>query len=290
MGRHHPNPNQTFAELEPEFIYFPVAAFAAFASFVLYKFISPCVSRKLWKNYDSLSEGLRLEWDTRVLSSVHAVVVSAISTYSHFFDDDMHANLIWWDSPVVRAACSVVAGYLTFDLVIITIHFKHLGQAGYYFHHAASVFAYYYAMCYAVMPFFANFRLLAEISTSFLNMRWFFLVMGTPKTSRRFLLNGVLLLVTFLLCRVLAIPAYWRHVHVASLHPAFSRLGHIPVILVITCVVLDTLNVYWFYKLLRGVLKVVSALSGAGGKKQGRGDNLEGGERLLREPVKMKSG
>ncbi|XP_076441470.1 TLC domain-containing protein 4-B-like [Babylonia areolata] len=201
--------HRTFSEAVGSSTYYPHAAISCLVSLILYKFVSPRVSRKIWKNYDLSPESVRVNWDTRFVSMVHSLVVSLMSSYAQLFDDDMHANLIWWDCAVARAACAIVVGYLSFDFILITVHYKHMGEVGFYFHHSASIYAYYFAVTYAMMPFFANFRLLAELSTPFLNVRWFLLTMGVSKSSPAFIINGLLFLVSFFLCRIVAIPFYW---------------------------------------------------------------------------------
>uniref|UniRef100_A0A0E9V1N3 TLC domain-containing protein n=1 Tax=Anguilla anguilla TaxID=7936 RepID=A0A0E9V1N3_ANGAN len=49
-----------------------------------------------------------------------------------------------------------------------------------------------------MLPYFANFRLLAEFSTPCVNQRWFFEVLGYPKSSKPNIANGVMMAANFL--------------------------------------------------------------------------------------------
>ncbi|XP_076441474.1 TLC domain-containing protein 4-B-like [Babylonia areolata] len=251
---------QMFRDAVVDATYYPIVFCTGALCLILFKFISPYVSGKLWSNYTHLPKGVRIDWGTRVVSTAHATTVSLMSAYAHLYDDDMHTHPVWWDCPLVRTACAVVIGYMVMDLILITIYFKDMGELEYYVHHSASIFAYYYVVSYGVMPYFANFRLLSEISTPFLNIRWFLLTIGVPKSSRTYIANRIVLLISFFFCRVLVIPFYWLKVFTATYRDDFALLGHTPLVLVLTCVILDSLNIYWFCKLFQGFLNWLPSL------------------------------
>lgn len=61
-----------------------------------------------------------------------------------------HLFLNWVDDAIASLTilrnmlCSFIYNFA--DLVVMTIHYKHIGEAFYFFHHGASMYAYYYVM------------------------------------------------------------------------------------------------------------------------------------------------
>lgn len=58
------------------------------------------------------------------------------------------------------------------DTVIGIIHYRKIGDPFSMAHHCLSIYAFIYVLTLNVMPYFANFRLLAELSTPLVNMRY----------------------------------------------------------------------------------------------------------------------
>lgn len=88
--------------------------------------------------------------------------------------------------------------------------------------------------------------------------RWFIDTVGYPKTSKQNIVNGVVMTVTFFVVRILAIPHYWYIVYNVYGTKSFNNAGHMRFVLFLSCVILDSINVFWFYKMCRGVTKVIS--------------------------------
>ena len=95
-------------------------------------------------------------------------------------------------------------------------------------------------------------------------------VMGYPKSSAQYLVNGILMTIIFFLIRIVTIPPYWMKVYAIYGTPAYMRLGRIWYVLVSSCIILDYLNLVWFYKILRGCKKVIwnTVICGQGDKSK----------------------
>lgn len=250
MGR--PIDNITF-----DSTYYPAAAVSCIFFLYLFKFVSPTLSAKFTEKYTLLSDQQKLDWDSRVVSTVHATIVSSMCAYSLLYDENISKHPIWWDSPAVRTSCAVVFGYMTADLVVMTIHYKQIGEAFFFFHHGASMYAYYYVTTYGVLPYFANYRLVAEFSTPFVNQRWFLAILGYKKSDPLFVANGVAMAVTFFAFRIATMPHYWLKVYSVYGTEEFNRLGHIQMVLVVSCAILDAINLFWFYKIYQGAHRLL---------------------------------
>uniref|UniRef100_A0AAY5EDJ9 TLC domain containing 4a n=1 Tax=Electrophorus electricus TaxID=8005 RepID=A0AAY5EDJ9_ELEEL len=109
-----------------------------------------------------------------------------------------------------------------------------------------------------MLPYFANFRLLAEFSTPCVNQRWFFEVLGYPKCSRPNIANGVLMAVVFFMVRIAVMPVYYSRMYSVYGTEAFYHVsfgGRSAWIFSSFC--LDIMNIMWMHKIARGCYKVL---------------------------------
>jgi hypothetical protein len=82
-------------------------------------------------------------------------------------------------------------------------------------------------------------------------------VLGYKKSSPLFVANGVAMAVTFFAVRIAAMPPYWLKVYSVYGTDDFNRLGYIQMVLVVTCFVLDVINLFWFYKIYQGAYRLL---------------------------------
>ncbi len=73
------------------------------------------------------------------------------------------------------------------------------------------------------------------------------------------MINGIVMTLVFFFARIVVMPPYWLKVHSIYGTPAAHKLGRIWFVLISSCMVLDLLNVYWFYKIFRGAQKVLKS-------------------------------
>ncbi|XP_051897988.1 TLC domain-containing protein 4-B-like isoform X3 [Pristis pectinata] len=206
------------------------------------------------------------------VSTIHALVVGGLALYILWFDDNVNRDRIWGDPRLVKVNIAIASGYLINDLVLLLWHWKTLGDRYFISHHLAALYAYQYvlvsqeassfphrSLARGLLPYFANFRLIAELSTPFVNQRWFFEVLGFPRSTRLVLLNGMAMSVSFFLVRIAVIPSYYQQVASSFGTAAFHRLGLGPQCAwIISSVALDILNTIWMYKIARGCWKILS--------------------------------
>ncbi|XP_007444225.1 transmembrane protein 56-A-like, partial [Python bivittatus] len=104
-----------------------------------------------------------------------------------------------------------------------------------------------------VLPYFANFRLLSELSTPFVNLRWFLDAAGWPRTSRLVLANGLAMMVVFFVVRIAVIPSYYMQVYAWYGTPEYERLGlSVQLAWIGPSIALEVLNLVWMYRIIRG--------------------------------------
>ncbi|KXJ10732.1 transmembrane protein 56-A [Exaiptasia diaphana] len=228
---------------------------------ILTCFISPIISR-IFISYGRLSKSKQCDWETRIASNLHAVIVSGISIYCLLFDHETNANPIWNDSFLPRLGVAITLGYIISDFFVIVINYNLIGDDAMLIHHVMAIIAYVFVVGIGLLPFFANFRQLAECSTVFVNQRWYFSVIGEPHSSRSFLINAWSMVISFFLCRIAVIPYYYYKCFIVWDTPGRRLLGVIPQTLwIFTSTVLDVLNVFWMTKMIRGGIKILKAQS-----------------------------
>ncbi|KAF5906217.1 transmembrane protein 56-B-like, partial [Clarias magur] len=105
----------------------------------------------------------------RVVSTVHALVVGLFCLYILLFDDAIKKDPVWGDPTLVKLNVGVTTGYLISDLLLMVYFWDLIGEKYFVAHHLAALYAYYYVLSQGILPYFANFRLLAEFSTPFVN-------------------------------------------------------------------------------------------------------------------------
>ncbi|KAK3090817.1 hypothetical protein FSP39_014919, partial [Pinctada imbricata] len=94
-----------------------------------------------------------------------------------------------------------------------------------------------------ILPFFANFRLIAELSTPFVRLWWLFRQCGYDSNHWLPRLNLLILISVFGFLRVLLAPIFWYKVSSITGTYEFEDLGNIRHVVVLACVFLDIINV-----------------------------------------------
>ncbi|XP_066103342.1 TLC domain-containing protein 4 isoform X2 [Saccopteryx bilineata] len=228
---------------------------------LLFHFVSHWLSARVSPGFKSLSFEKKIEWNSRVVSTLHSLVVGGFSVYNYFYDEPTIRDPLWGDPSLVKVNIAIASGYLISDLLILVLYWRVIGDKYFVVHHCASLLAFYYILVEGKLAYVGNFRLLAELSSPFVNQRWFLEALRYPKFSRANVANGVLMTAVFFLVRIATIPPlYYFMLSVLGTEP-YERLGRVVQVTWLgSCVMLDVLNVMWMVKISKGCLKVVSLL------------------------------
>uniref|UniRef100_M4AEF9 TLC domain containing 4 n=1 Tax=Xiphophorus maculatus TaxID=8083 RepID=M4AEF9_XIPMA len=206
----------------------------------LFHRVSPWMSMRISRGFLGLTDKQKVEWNSRTVSTFHALLVGIFCLYGRS-----------------HVSNSVLARFL-FNLLLIFYYWKAIGDKFFVVHHLAALYAYYYVLGEGMLPYFANFRLLAEFSTPCVNQRWFFEVLGYPKSSRPNMANGVAMAVVFFMVRIAVMPVYYSRMYAVYGTEAFYLVpwgGRVAWICSSIC--LDIMNIMWMHKIARGCYKVL---------------------------------
>nr|CAB3474619.1 unnamed protein product [Digitaria exilis] len=198
------------------------------------------VSSRCFRGYSRLSHMQKVEWNNRGFSTFHALVAAAISFYfvviSDLFNEDVNGIIIDRKSWLSEAMFGVSIGYFLTDLAMILWYFPSLGGKEYLLHHGLSMYAIGLALLSGKAHMYILMVLFTEVTTPFVNLRWYLDVAG-QKTCNLYLYNGVALFIGWLVRSIFTLGFY-------SLVAVPSTVS--------------ALNVFWFWKILKGMVKTLS--------------------------------
>ena len=209
-------------------------------------------------------------WGSSVMSSVHAIGMVAVALQvlasGVNLEGDFDRRDATWEAAILASI-----GYFVFDGILTAVTPTIPGGQLMLFHHVLSVLTHFYPVivCHYGLPI-SLIGYMAELSTPFVNARWMLKEAGGGTGTKIYLLNGLLLAVSFFLCRTCNLAFLLYMIFVA--HPRFTDglslgeamgggLGH--AIAPLT-VVFYFLNAFWMWKIANGLVKAVQKL----GKKE----------------------
>lgn len=254
---------ETIHELPTELIsssfdYLPMVILSYVLFMVIYIIVSPTIGNLTSKTYSNLKQSHKIEWNNRFTSTVFSSIVSIISLYILFVDHAIESSPLIYSSMLVKANIAIVMGYTISDMSIIIYNYRIIGDVFTLLHHSFAFVGYGYSLTYSVMPYFANFRLICELSTPLVNMRWFLYAGGHNKNSMYFFVNGLVMTLMFFVVRIAIIPVYWYKVYSISESHLWAQMRHLRYIMIVTCVILDVINLFWFRKMFSGARKILA--------------------------------
>jgi len=204
------------------------------------------------KIYNSLSHRYQKQWDARIVSQAHCIIILPLSLHSVLtFNGDIYD--IFAPHSDAELPIAITLGYFLADLVW-AIQDPQLWGIGMFVHAVSCVFAYSFALIYRFLLYYGPIFLLWETSTIFLNIRGFLLAMG-KESSSLYLVNGIILILTFFSVRICY--GYYQSYLVWK---ALLANTSAPLFLIryyqLSNIVMNSLNTYWMSLMFRAALSV----------------------------------
>jgi hypothetical protein len=230
--------------------------------------------------YSRLTKGARADWDSRLPSTVQAVLAVLGTYYPALLSIDFLDNRVThWDSRLwvpygvtglgPAWFMGLFVGYLLVDLLIIFQHWKEIDMPQVTtVHHVLAAFSWSLALALHTMQWYACFWLIAELSTPLANMRWMLVRAGVRTTSNLYLFVGSWLFSTFFVVRILPIPFVMFMFFLHDSKAALSS-GGIVVFLWWSLVFIGNgiLQSYWWSMMLQAIIR---KCCGRGAERQDR--------------------
>jgi len=211
--------------------------------------------------YSRLSPFQRLEWDSRVVSTLSSLLASCL------LQPTLYSGVKCHDEPGVTCAVAneygmgVIMGYLMYDFILVLANYgTSLFQISTIVHHVLGLSTVVIPSLYDSGFSALSIATLAELSTPFVNLRWHLDVAGYRGTFL-YNVNGLTIWVMFLCARLIA--------GLYNLYLLATKYGR--TLFAVSPVILGYilsfqvsflfLNSYWFYFITIGILKGLGMVS-----------------------------
>ncbi|AOA62842.1 hypothetical protein PP7435_CHR2-0167 [Komagataella phaffii CBS 7435] len=216
---------------------------------VLYYLSAPICAYIFGSHYThEISKKQRINFDIHVVALVQSFI-SILLTLPLFKDPMWKEDPIFGHTPFSNLVSALTAGYFIWDSIVCIQHFKMFGL-GFLLHAFAALYVFMMAFKPFCQPWIPAY-LIFELSTPFVNINWFIARLPDGYVSTKFtVINGLLLMVTFFSVRIVwglyavvqTFADYWP---IRDQVPGWLALPIFALNLL-----LDVLNMYWFYKMV----------------------------------------
>ncbi|CAH8496640.1 unnamed protein product [Heterobilharzia americana] len=233
----------------------------------IHHIISPWIFNRYNGSYRNLSRAQKMEWDSRAVSSIHATIVSVLCVTALVTNPDL------WNNPIVCVshsgliALSISIGYFLCDAVSMPFYWWNKQLIIFLLHHWAASFAFFLLVQYRSCVFFGVYRLTTELSTPFVNQRWFYRTIGYKPDRRRVACVTLIFAIFFIITRNLMIFPFWYIAYITYGSETYKIcVEYFPLmntVFITTCGLLDGLNIHWAFRTYRIGLKSIKILSTA---------------------------
>lgn len=225
--------------------------------------ISPTLSPVIVPKYKELARHKKAYWNTLLGSTLHAIVSATVATYALLFDQ-LSKQYIFSHSMLGRSLIKFCLGYFCVDFTFCMMDSEMRKDVMNTLHHTLAVIGAWLAVCHdGVATYWVVLPLTSELSTPFVNILWYLLIINYPKQSTLFITNSLLLVVTFYACRIFTIPYHWiamyHHVYQDPTVIVMWPIG-LQYWIVMSYIAVDVLNVIWAYKIGKGCYKSLKKL------------------------------
>ncbi|XP_074564832.1 uncharacterized protein LOC141821318 [Curcuma longa] len=219
------------------------------------------VSMLYLKGYNNLTKLEKIEWNSRGVSTFHAVIVAAASLYllvfSDLFKNGSKSELVVNRKSLLSdATLGISLGYFLSDLAKILWHFPSLGGKEFVLHHGLSMHSIFLSLISGKAHIYILMVLFSEATTPFVNFRWYLEKSG-KKGSNLYIHNGMALFFGWLVARIFLFIYMFLHMylHFDQVKTIFP-LGLYSLLTIGPAMAL--LNLFWFLKILKGMVKTLS--------------------------------
>mmetsp|Transcript_16156 Transcript_16156/g.39358 ORF Transcript_16156/g.39358 Transcript_16156/m.39358 type:complete len:254 (-) Transcript_16156:403-1164(-) len=189
-------------------------------------------------------------------SSLFILLIVPMSVWAILYDDELKETRVVGSTRFSRLVIHAAAGYFMYDSAVVLLHL-HLDGVQYLVHGVLCLITYGLAALFDRYNYYGPVFLIFETTTIFINLRWCLVHLGL-KDRPVYLYNGLALMVAWFVVRILfgltMSAFFWRDtINNSSDIPKPIMLWY-----TFSNFCLNGLNIFWFSKILKGVLSHVS--------------------------------
>ncbi|ODV87934.1 hypothetical protein CANARDRAFT_5242 [[Candida] arabinofermentans NRRL YB-2248] len=213
----------------------------------------------------------KIDFCMRITSFIQATVICALGL-PLYNNDHLNKHRVFATTPYSEFYICLALSYFIWD-ALMSFYYLRLFGLGFLIHGIVSALVFFSASYASMIHYYSPLFLLFEISTPFLNIRWFGLKFKDVIPEWFQLLNNIILILIFFFIRIcwgwyqvfwLAVDL-WEHKHDDRF------VGWVATIILSCNFVLDILNVFWFSKMMTVAITTIRQMIG----KAEKNDNDE---------------
>ncbi|XP_019628406.1 PREDICTED: transmembrane protein 56-B-like [Branchiostoma belcheri] len=226
---------------------------AVLASFVVSMGLfaaAPKILGRLSKQYSLLGPQKRAQTNQEFKSAIVNLVLGSIGVYVLFFEPEVYPRRVRYNCLLLRHG---VAGYLGYTIAdaFLMLRYRLHDTNVFLIHHVVGTLCGLAGTIHTSVPWIMSTFLYYEASSPFVNFRAILSALGLKKT-RLYVVNGLMMIAVFFLCRVAIIPVYWRTVYTLYTDGSFPQIdSFVYYLMIYGRLFFDVLNVYWFSLMMR---------------------------------------
>ncbi|KAF6777869.1 hypothetical protein AHF37_02783 [Paragonimus kellicotti] len=235
--------------IQNDYLFWTAGGF--YVCYVLTEVFTPYLSALWWPGYRRLRRNVLLDWNARMTSTVHAILICMASSWCLAYHTDLWTNKLFGTDYLSQACLCLSSGYMIYDMVTMTFYTKGFPLFTYLIHHVTAVFGSWMILVNQLGMFYIHYKLLTELSTPLLNLRWFIRQLGYPAKHPASSITTLVAGFIFVSVRIFgSIPFWiWLHRSINELESETLRQTvnsyRIPVYCF--CISLDVLNIVWSF-------------------------------------------
>ncbi|EDQ91909.1 uncharacterized protein MONBRDRAFT_23177 [Monosiga brevicollis MX1] len=211
-----------------------------------------------YKNYRALTWHMRVYWCSSLVSTAHALVSGIGGMVYLWTSPDLLETYVKL-SPWMNFYSAWSAGYFIYDMALclaMAPFSKPFRDPAMLVHHVMGVTGFLHVLNHPV-AWMCAVVLATELSTPFVNMRVILDGLGY-RDSSLYLINGVLIVATFFVFRIVQAGFYYWYIVYHHIDEIVEKVSFWPRMhLHVNTVGATILNIIWFSKIFRGLLKVL---------------------------------
>ncbi|GBG24421.1 Transmembrane protein 56 [Hondaea fermentalgiana] len=209
----------------------------------------------MFETYRNIERDKRGFWCASMVSSGHAILITALSVRALMKDPGLVTRGdFFYTTPESTKAAEIFFGYIASDL-LLSVYYRARwnGWVENLLHHVCILATWGIFLATDSGGFFTSVAHICEITTPFVNQRWFLYEAGL-KTTTGYFYNGLAMLGLWFLSRIVLYTA--AGVALVNSRDQLFQLGTPKATLVLFCYTAGfTLQYQWFYRIVKGALK-----------------------------------
>jgi hypothetical protein len=216
---------------------------------------------KTFETYRNIHRDSKGYWCSSMVSTFHAVLITYLSVRALILDPKLRTGAdFFYNTETSLLACRIFYGYIFNDL-LLSVYYRSRwpGYIANLVHHTTIMITWSIFLLTGSGQYLAMIAHLCELTTPFINQRWFLYEAGL-KSSKVYFYNGLAMVFLWFVTRIV-IYSYCGWVLISN-RAQMVTLGYAPALMISFCYSAGLfLQFMWFFKMVKGAIKSLKAQS-----------------------------